>query len=236
MQKAASLILKDKVTVGLFGLGESNAGVYEYIRRKNGSARFVIREENENFDSVLAFSELRRGSSALTSITEDLIFLSPSVKRQRLEGALKKSTVISSDHELFFEEFSGLRFAVTGSSGKSTTTYLISELLSKSGIPSCAAGNFGKALSPLIDSGLTPVAELSSFQLTHYAPKTDRAVITNIYPNHLNWHKDLDEYASAKMKLLEKCSEATVDIDSHSLAERLSGRRVFCAVSSVLDL
>ncbi len=159
----------------------------------------------------------RFGEDYLRDITEDALILSPSVRPDLapLLAARARGVRLLSDAEIFFTDTRADCFAVSGSDGKSTTTALLSHLLSaslKKEVP--AVGNIGRALTPLLSQNHAAYAvELSSFQLFHYAPKTRRAVITNLTENHLNWHKDMAEYAAAKARLYESTEEAALCLD-----------------------
>ncbi|MFQ7854061.1 MAG: Mur ligase family protein [Flavonifractor plautii] len=91
--------------------------------------------------------------------------------------------------------------AVTGSDGKTTTTTIIAELLKAAGQSVYVGGNIGKPLLPDVD-GMVPedvaVLELSSFQLMTMEQSPDIAVVTNLAPNHLDVHKSMEEYITAK--------------------------------------
>jgi len=122
--------------------------------------------------------------------------------------------MLSSDAEFFFDGYEGESFAVSGSDGKSTTTTLASLLLSGEGERVPAIGNIGAAMTPWLDRGASRVAiELSSFQLMSACPITTRALITNISPNHLDWHRSFGEYISAKENLLRYATERVFNLD-----------------------
>ncbi|MBP5238494.1 MAG: UDP-N-acetylmuramoyl-L-alanine--D-glutamate ligase, partial [Clostridia bacterium] len=90
---------------------------------------------------------------------------------------------------------------VTGSDGKTTTTTLINEILKRAGVKTILGGNIGINLLTSIyeeDEDTVTVCELSSFQLMKVCHSPDVAVITNISPNHLDWHRDMNEYIDAK--------------------------------------
>jgi UDP-N-acetylmuramoylalanine--D-glutamate ligase len=169
----------------------------------------------------------------MRSPEEEVIFLSPSVRKDRPElvSAQNRGILLSSDAELFFERRQNTVIGVTGSDGKSTTTKLISDILNGGGIPAVPCGNFGPGLSRFTDYEGFTVCELSSFQLNFTKVEIGRAVITNITPNHLNWHLDLDEYVRAKLNIIGKRTEVIADVDSPLLSSALSGRKLFCAVS-----
>ena len=94
---------------------------------------------------------------------------------------------------------------MTGSDRKTTTTTLIAEMLKAAGRTVHLGGNLGRALLPVVEQ-IAPtdvaVVELSSFQLISMRESPDVAVVTNVTPNHLDHHKDMQEYIDAKRNIL----------------------------------
>ena len=94
---------------------------------------------------------------------------------------------------------------MTGSDGKTTTTTIVAGLLDAAGIRTFVGGNIGRALLPFVHD-IKPndaaVVELSSFQLTNMTQSPHVAVVTNVAPNHLDWHTDMQEYIDAKRNLI----------------------------------
>ncbi len=141
----------------------------------------------------------------------DVIFRSPGIRPDipGIRAALSHGAVLSSEMELFFELTEATIIAITGSDGKTTTTTLTSLLLKAQTAADgrgkvYLGGNLGTPLLPLVEEMTADdyaVVELSSFQLMtmHRAPT--RAAITNITPNHLNWHTCMDEYVEAKTRI-----------------------------------
>ncbi len=217
--------------IGFIGFGRSNIGVLEYLDTL-GDFSYTLRSDKETaFDKRIGRCFF--GADALFSLDEDVLFISPAVRRDRAElvRARERGVILSSDAELFFEKESADVFATTGSSGKSTTTKLISLMLTASGINAPPAGNFGKSLCSLIGKYPAVAAELSSFQLMYMKPRTKRAVITNVTPNHLDWHKSIDEYVGAKLNIAQNTDALIFDYDSELLSKSIN-RSVFCLVSS----
>ena len=106
--------------------------------------------------------------------------------------------------EVFFELCPCTLLAVTGSDGKTTTTTLISEMLKKAGKTVWLGGNIGTPLLPLCPQMKAEdfaVVELSSFQLMDMTRSPQVAVVTNLAPNHLDVHKDMQEYVDAKKNI-----------------------------------
>ncbi len=146
------------------------------------------------------------GDEYLEDLCEDIIFRTPGLKcyDKHLVEAQKNGSIVTSEMQLFFELCPCPIFAVTGSDGKTTTTTLIYEMLTKQGFNCYKGGNIGAPLLPKIAS-ITPtdiaVIELSSFQLQDMKNSPDVAVITNLSPNHLDYHKDMEEYVEAKANI-----------------------------------
>ncbi len=222
--------------IGFFGFGISSVGILDCLSARLPSLSVTVRSDCDIGHKPPAGARLLIGKDAAKDIDEDVLFLSPSVRRDRPElvAAQKRGVILSSDTELFFELNQLPVIAVTGSSGKSSCTYLAAAMLSEAGINAAPAGNFGRSLCSTLGSGERVISELSSFQLNFFTPHTSRALITNLTPNHLNWHKDFREYAESKLALIEKSDAAVYDFDSPLLRDRMAKKPSFCAVSSAL--
>lgn len=151
--------------------------------------------------------ELRLGERYLDDLEVDIIFRTPGMNFNlpELEQARKRGIAVTSEMEVFFDLCPATIFAVTGSDGKTTTTTLIAKMLEKEGKKVHIGGNIGKPLLPRINEILADdfvVAELSSFQLISMRKSPNVAVVTNVAPNHLDIHKDMDEYVEAKKNIL----------------------------------
>ncbi len=221
-----------KIKIGLFGLGKSNLGVLDYFKSRKIDFDLTLRSDGEISNAVSA-QRIFTNHSALKDIDEDILFLSPSVRRDRAEliAAKERGTRLSSDAELFFSLSGQKIFTVTGSDGKSTTTYLISEILKESGIDAAPAGNFGVSLLSVLDKHSAVVAELSSFQLMYMEPRSFSAVITNLTQNHLDWHDSASEYADAKRNIIKNAERVVFDCDSKLLRPLLADIRPFAVTS-----
>lgn len=137
----------------------------------------------------------------------DVVFRTPGMYYYNdvLTAARAKGTAVTSEMEVFFDLCPCPIYAVTGSDGKTTTTTIIAELFAAEGKTVHKGGNIGRALLPIIEevkSDDVAVVELSSFQLISMRSSPDVAAVTNITPNHLNVHKDMQEYIDAKANLL----------------------------------
>ena len=121
-----------------------------------------------------------------------------------LVRASKEGTYITSEMEEFVKYCKGKVYAVTGSDGKTTTTTIISKLLMEEGFKTWVGGNIGTPLFAQIEEiekDHMVVLELSSFQLMTMKEEIDVAVCTNLAPNHLDMHKDMQEYIDSKKNI-----------------------------------
>ena len=197
-------------SVGFVGMGVSNLPVIRLFA-SNG-ANCSVRDKNDLSQREF-YRELVElgvtficGDNYLDGIDESLLFLSPAV-RPDLEGiveAKKRGTRVTSEMEEFFRLCPCKKIAVTGSDGKTTTTTLISKLLEAQGYKTWLGGNIGVNLFATLDEiseNDFAVIELSSFQLMKLSESPDVAVVTNVAPNHLDWHIDMNEYVEAKKRI-----------------------------------
>lgn len=203
--------LKGK-TVAFCGVGRTHMPLIELFQEKG--AVVTVRDQRpleklgENGEILRSLGvELRLGEDYLQDLNEDIIFRTPGMKYHlpELEEARARGCAVTSELELFFRLCPCKIYGVTGSDGKTTTTSIIAEFLKAQGKTVHLGGNIGKPLLPEIES-IAPedvaVVELSSFQLISMRESPDVAVVTNLSPNHLDVHKDMQEYIDAKKNIL----------------------------------
>lgn len=199
-------------TVTFCGIGRSHMPLIRLFREKGAlvSARDKrsLEELGDNGKALQEWGvQLILGENYLEDLREDIIFRTPGMKYHlpQLEAARKRGAAVTSEMEVFFQLCPCKIYAVTGSDGKTTTTSIIAELLKAQGKTVHLGGNIGKPLLPEIES-IQPedcaVVELSSFQLISMRESPDVAVVTNLSPNHLDVHKDMQEYIDAKKNIL----------------------------------
>ena len=161
-------------------------------------------------------------------IPESILFRSPGIRPDHptILHALANGAYLTGEVDWFMSHTAATVIGVTGSDGKTTTAYMIEQILRTAGkCVICGGNNGGPLLSHLhtLGEGDFAVVELSSFQLMT-APAPDIAVITNLTPNHLNWHKDYEEYLAAKCRIWQGAKRLILDADDAQSA--LLGRRV----------
>ncbi len=194
--------------IAVIGVGVSNTPLIELLLR---SGCDVTACDRRSFDELGETGKRLRelgarfklGEDYLEGLDQDLIFRTPGLMPfdRHLEAARERGSVITSEMEVFFALCPCRIIAVTGSDGKTTTTTIISELLKAAGYTVHLGGNIGRPLLcdlPDFRQSDLAVLELSSFQLHSMVCRPDVAVITNISPNHLDKHKDYQDYIDAK--------------------------------------
>ena len=204
--------LKGK-NIAVLGLGVSNRPLVRLLLRYGCTVTGCDRTPREKLDAeVLELEQLgcslRVGDGYLDDLTADMVFRTPGMHPENpaLVALRQKGAQITSEMEVFFELCPCRTIAVTGSDGKTTTTTLISELLKAAGKKVWLGGNIGTPLLPVCDQMKEDdfaVVELSSFQLMDMRRSAHIAVVTNLAPNHLDVHKDMDEYVEAKKNIFK---------------------------------
>ena len=195
-------------TVAVIGIGVSNQPLLKLLLDRGIAVTACDKKDRESLGIVAEQLEangcrLRLGEGYLDDLTEDVIFRTPGMRPDlpQLTAAVERGSALTSEMEVFFEVCPCPKIAVTGSDGKTTTTTIIAELLRRAGKTVHLGGNIGHPL--LAETGsMKPedvaVLELSSFQLMTMTRSPHIAVVTNLAPNHLDVHKDFQEYIDAK--------------------------------------
>ena len=191
--------------IAVLGLGVSNRPLVRLLLEYGCDVVGCDRTPPEKLDAeVLELGcRLQVGEGYLEDLQADIVFRTPGMHPENpaLVALRNRGAKITSEMEVFFEVCPCHTIAVTGSDGKTTTTTLISEMLKAEGYTVWLGGNIGTPLLPLcrqMKAEDYAVVELSSFQLMDMERSPQRAVITNLSPNHLDVHKDMDEYVTAK--------------------------------------
>ena len=206
--------------LAVLGLGVSNRPLVRLLLSAGCQVTGCDRTPREKLDPEVLDLEamgcsLRVGDGYLDSLEADLVFRTPGMHPENpaLVALREKGAEVTSEMEVFFECCPCTILAVTGSDGKTTTTTLISEMLKAAGKTVWLGGNIGTPLLPRcreMKEEDYAVVELSSFQLMDMKRSPHVAVVTNLAPNHLDVHKDMEEYIWAKENLFRFQSENDV--------------------------
>jgi len=179
-------------------------------------------------------------------LRSDLIVYSPAVRpdHRLLQLAQQQGVAVTSEIRLFWERCQAPIIGITGSNGKSTTATLVRDILAADGRRVWLGGNIGRSLLGeigRISSDDWVVLELSSFQLAdldsvHRSPHI--AVITNLAPNHLDWHISLQDYYGAKETIVrwQMADDVAIRLENTLEAGWPTGARsVWCGRRPGLD-
>ena len=243
--------LKDK-RIAVLGIGVSNTPLIRLLREHGVAVTACDKKERtalgktaEELEAMGA--DLKLGSDYLKDIDADVIFRTPGMRPDlpELLAAKERGSRITSEMQVFFEVCPCPIIAVTGSDGKSTTTTVITEFLRAAGRTVHLGGNIGHPL--LAEAGEMhaddmAVLELSSFQLLDMTHSPHIAVLTNLAPNHLDVHRSMEEYISAKENIFRYQSADDIAVFNQDnaitlgLSEKANGRvRLFSRQQEVAD-
>lgn len=201
--------------VAIIGLGVSNLPLMEYLYKKKANVTVFDERDIDSISKDIMGKittyefGFHFGEDALKNLKGfNVIFRSPSClpTRKELVDEANNGAIVTTEVELLMKMCPCKIVGVTGSDGKTTTTSLINAILKKAGYNTFLGGNIGTPLFTKLPD-MKPedilVLELSSFQLMGMEISPDIAVITNITPNHLNIHKDYEEYIEAKKNIFK---------------------------------
>ncbi len=214
-----------KVLIFGLGLNDGGVGMVKYFSRKGAVLKVTdLRAADllkDSIDQLKDFSiQYTLGEHRKEDFEwADIIVRNPAIKRDNefLKIARDNGTQILMEMALFHQLYKGFKIGITGTRGKSTTTSLIYEFVKEESLKNknfmfynrdvLLAGNIGKnamvELENLNDKSVS-VLELSSFQLDGMGENKvspNLAVVTNMYPDHLNWHLDMDDYIYTKQNI-----------------------------------
>lgn len=183
----------------ILGMGISGKSIYKVL--KNKELKVFVHDLNS--DNLLGLENIFE-SFDINNV--DIVVKSPGINpnNEILVEARRRNIEIISDLELFHRMSSHNVIAITGTNGKTTTTSLINEMVSTK-YKSKAVGNIGVGVMDVLDSKEDYIViEASSFQLNDTKDfKPHISVITNITPDHLDWHGNFENYRDAKLNILK---------------------------------
>lgn len=196
--------------VAILGYGIEGQDAEKYLVSKGARATILDQKMDENY---------------LDDLNDyDIIVRSPGVYRFKPEivEAEKAGVKITSSIKIFFDECPAKIIGVTGTKGKGTTSTLIYELLKAGGYDVYLAGNIGKPMLELlsvVNDKSYVILEMSSFQLIDMEVSPHIAVVLNVTEDHMDWHKNREEYIEAKRNIVkyQKESDYAVLNDDYDL-------------------
>lgn len=238
------MTLKNK-KVAILGVGVEGVALAVFLYDKVGEL-FLLDKQTpaelskgdyiKELDAILTKDNVfyKFGNDYLSKLDSfDIIFRSPgiSILNQNLVAAKERGVTISSQIKLFFELCPCKIIGVTGTKGKGTTSSLIYDILTASlkntDLSVYIAGNIGYpaiTLIPKLKKDDIVILELSSFQLMDLEKSPEIAVITNLTIDHLDYHKDEDEYRNSKLNIIKYQTEEDYSVINKKAADQFGLR------------
>lgn len=193
---------KDR-SVLILGFGKEGQSTYNFIRRFYPDKPLAIADKRElKIDDPNV--TLITGDSYLDHINDfDMVMQSPGISLRSVK--ICKKTEITGQMDLFLRFAECTKIGITGTKGKTTTTTLIYNIVKASGRKCALIGNIGVPVFESLDDceGLTAVIEMSCHQLEFAKASPQIAVMTNIYPEHLDHYNGFEGYANAKLNIVK---------------------------------
>ncbi len=186
--------MKKNPKIAILGFGREGKAVFKYLKTVNPKLEISI------LDKKLDKNYLKNLNNF------DTVYRSPGVPYNfpEIQKAIKAGVNFSSSTDLFFRSAKGKIIGVTGTKGKGTTSTLIYKILKNYHKDVRLVGNIGKPsvdFLPSLKKNSWTVFELSSFQLQDLKVSPNYAVILDIFPDHMDSHKNFREYLDAKSQI-----------------------------------
>ena len=241
--------LKNKKVL-ILGIGREGLDTLKYLKEVFPKKVFAIADQKEELDSktkkAIEGMDVFLGKDYLKNVKDfDVIIKSPGIP------FLKYKDKLTSQTELFFDNCPGKIIGVTGTKGKSTVASLIHSILKGSYL----VGNIETPSLSFLSKAKKDdifVYELSSHQLMNLKKSPHIAVFLNIYPEHLDYYKNFEEYFSAKKNIYKYQSESDylifnpeikpitkakkIKIDVNDFAEFLKNNQQFLEITHIDNL
>jgi UDP-N-acetylmuramoyl-L-alanine---L-glutamate ligase len=234
--------------VAIWGLGREGRAAIEFLRAHHPNLPLLLLDDVEDAPPPRGFEniECAFGPRAITRALDhiDVLVKSPGVSlyRREIELARKNGVAVTSLLNLWFGEGVEVKtICVTGTKGKSTTASLIAHILGRLGRRVALAGNIGDPVTEIDQRRADyAVIEVSSYQAADFDGVCDIAILTSLFPEHLDWHGTRDTYYRDKLNLLRHSRCAIVNreaILAHGLAGHLfnDDTRLHASGSEIFD-
>jgi UDP-N-acetylmuramoyl-L-alanine---L-glutamate ligase len=195
--------------VAIWGLGREGRAAIRFLRQRHPALPLLLLDDDgaalppPGVEGIACAFGPAQIAAALGGI--DVIVKSPGVSlyRDEIKEARERGTTITSLLNLWFAEPHPVTtICVTGTKGKSTTASLIDQILRKLDRETALVGNIGVPISKIADAADFAVIEVSSYQAADFAGTCDIAVVTSLFPEHLDWHRSVAAYYRDKVNLL----------------------------------
>ena len=218
----------------IFGYGATGKSVESYFQ-KNKIEYFIYDDKKLDIENHLIFDKKKFNEI-------DEVVISPGIKPTHplVNEINSQGLTINTDIDLFNKVYKGKIIGVTGTNGKTTFVNLLTEYLNSHQIKSIAVGNVGKSPLEIVGEDYEYVVmELSSFQL-YYLNNLIlfKAIVLNIFEDHLDWHSDFEDYSNSKLKILKFITnnENTSLQELQTIYEEKENKELLFKSAGVLDI
>jgi UDP-N-acetylmuramoylalanine--D-glutamate ligase len=184
--------------LAILGFGREGKALWAYLQKKYPKQKIAILDKKIDEDYLQNLGDF------------DVVFRSPGVPYNlpEIQRALKKGVRFSSSTKMFFDEVAkakkGIIIGITGTKGKGTTSTLLFNILRAAKKDVYLAGNIGTpalAILSKLKKNSIAILELSSFQLQGLGASPKIAAVLDVFPDHMDVHKNLKEYLEAKSEV-----------------------------------
>ena len=211
MNGSSNIFINKKILI--YGLGKSGISAFHFLKKYNNISLF---DDQENIKINKISNNIIKSYNKIQKSRFDIIILSPgiNINNCKLKKLLKKNIkIIYTDLDVFHSFYPNKCIAITGTNGKSTTCQLLYEVIKKQGLDVKLAGNIGYPVLSIknIKHSSIFIIEASSYQLEYSKLFNSKyAAILNISADHLERHKTLKKYISAKFKIIKNQKKNSV--------------------------
>ncbi len=215
----------------LYGAGREALSTRNFLKSRQPDLKVFVTVDSGSADipdtELIAPADL---AAAMAERRFGLIVKSPGVSLYKpvFQMARDAAIPVTSNLNLWGATYRSDRtvIAITGTKGKSTTATLTHLMLVRSGIDAGLAGNVGLAPLDIADKHAVVVLELSSYQTADMNFLPDIAAITNLYPEHVDWHGSVERYYADKLHLVDRDGHLAVALGAAARGNALVAKAV----------
>ena len=218
--------------VAVWGLGREGRAAIGFLRKFHPGLPLVVLNDSADGRAPAQLGDGIRSACGPAAIAKalagtDVIIKSPGVSlyRPEIRHARERGVEITSLLNLWFAEQPDIAtICVTGSKGKSTTASLIAHMMASLGRRVALAGNIGVPITEIDPRNAEcAVIEMSSYQAADFDGRCDAAVLTSLYPEHIDWHGTVENYFRDKINLIGHGRWRVIDRRASEIVERHAG-------------
>lgn len=225
----------------LYGAGREGQSTRAFLKARAPGLKVYVTVDSGTIDiedaEVIEPADL---PDAIAARKFGTIVKSPGVSRYKPLFAIAREhdIAVTSNLNLWAETYrqGHTVIAITGTKGKSTTATLLHLMLVHSGLDAGLAGNVGLAPLEIADTHKIVVFELSSYQTADMAFSPDLAAVTNLYPEHVDWHRSVEHYYTDKLNLIDRDTPFPVALGAGAVGNALVAAAVRDPARIVPDL